>query len=368
VLQPWVISGSRSRTAATIILWLAAASVQGQEQEESEDGLSGVPIVAYLPEAGFILGGYGVYHFRFAGQPASEPASTLPMLAAVTSDKEIGIESTPELFLPGKAYWLVFDLGVRFVPEQSFFGLGNDTRAEEEETYRETVFGFDSSWRARMVDGLYLGVVQTLQWRRVSEVDPDGLLAATQPPGIVGGITSGLGPELAYDTRDNTFAPLRGSYVVLAIPVHGTSLGSEWTFTRLTLDARHFQAISGPHVLAFHLLFDAVIGTAPFDRQPELASATALRGYLRGRFRDRRALSFEIEYRFPIYWRFGGALFIGVGQVAPSVSDLAFDRFHVAGGGGIRFALVPEERINLRLDVGATPDGVHPYFAPGEFY
>jgi outer membrane protein assembly factor BamA len=343
--------------------------VQAQEEQESENGLSGVPIIAYLPEAGFIAGGYGVYHFRFAGQPASEPASTLPLLAAVTSDKEFGIESTPEIFLPGKAYWLVFDLSARLVPDQSFFGMGNDTRAEDEESYRETVLGLDSSWRGRIVDGLYLGVAQTLQWRRVRDVDPDGLLAAARPPGIEGGVTSGLGPELVYDTRDNTFAPLRGSYIVFAIPVHGTTIGSEWTFTRLTLDARHYQAIpGGRHVLAFHLLFDAVLGTAPFDRQAELASATALRGYLRGRFRDRRALSFEIEYRFPIYWRFGGALFVGVGQVAPSVSDLAFDRFHFAGGGGIRFALVPEERINLRLDVGATPDGVHPYFAPAEFY
>jgi len=101
---------------------------------------------------------------------------------------------------------------------------------------------------------------------------------------------------------------------------------------------------------------------------PELASSNALRGYLRGRFRDKQALSFELEYRFPIVWRFGGAAFAGVGQVAPELTDMRFDRFHVAGGAGIRFALVPEERINLRLDVAAAPDGVHPYFAPGEAY
>lgn len=386
-----VIWRLRAREPALLLIWLLAAPAHGQsreaasdrpadesedaqaapaeaKEEESEDGLDWVPIVAFLPETGFLLGGYGVYHFRFAGQPASEPASTVPLLVAVTSKKELGVELSPEFFLPGKAYWLTGDFTGRLVPDNSFFGLGNDTRTADEETYRALAFGADTEWRRLVVGGLYLGVLQTLQWRAVEKVDPDGLLAMIDPPGIGGGWTSGLGPQLAYDTRDNTHAPRRGSFAVLSLPIFGPSTGSEWAFTRITLDVRHFLSLSGPHVLAFHLLFDAVLGTAPFDRLPEIASSNAMRGYLRGRFRDRQALSFEVEYRFPIFWRFGGVVFAGVGQVASSATDMRIERFHVAGGVGIRFTLVPEERLNLRLDVAAAPDGVHPYFAPDEAY
>jgi hypothetical protein len=387
VFRNRAISRRRASQGTLLLLWLAAVPARGQHgqtaedepapeprerpveaEEDAENALSGVPIVAYLPETGFLLGGYGVYHFRFAGQPASEPASTVPLLAAVTSKKELGVELSPELFLPGKAYWLIGDFTARYVPDTSYFGLGNDTRAADEETYAALAFGAETEWRAQLASGLYLGVLQTLQWRGIDEVDPDGLLAMESPPGIGGGFTSGLGPQVAYDTRDNTFAPRRGTFAVLSLPIHGPRLGSEWSFTRITLDARQFVSISGPHVLAFHVLLDAVVGTAPFDRMPELAGAYALRGHLRGRFRDKQALSFEVEYRFPIYWRFGGAVFAGVGQVAPGLTDVRFDRFHFAGGAGIRFALVPEERINLRLDVAASRDGVHPYFAPGEAY
>jgi hypothetical protein len=386
VLRTTVISRLHGREQALLLIWLVAAPARGQvpqnpadepegkretaaeSDEDADDGLSGVPVVAYLPETGFLFGGYGVYHFRFAGQSASEPASTLPLLAAVTSKKELGIDFTPELFWPGKEYWLLGDFTARLVPDASYFGLGNDTREADEETYRALAFGADTEWRRHVAGGLFLGLLQTLQWRGVAEVDPDGLLATTDPPGIGGGWTSGLGPELAYDTRDNTHAPRSGNFALLAVPVHVPSAGSEWAFTRITIDLRHYLSISGPHVLAFHLLFDAVLGTAPFDRLPEIASSNAMRGYLRGRFRDLQALSFEIEYRFPIFWRFGGAAFAGVGQVASSATDMRLSRFHVAGGAGIRFALVPEERINLRLDVAAAPDGVHPYFAPGEAY
>jgi hypothetical protein len=351
-----------------LLLWLASAAARAQDAEAAENGVNGVPIVAYLPETGLLLGGYAVYHFRFAGQSTAEPASTLPVIAAVTTKKELGIELDPELFLPDKTYWLYGEATARFVPKTSYFGLGNATRNDDEEGYQSIVLGLDTEWRRRLVGGLYVGVFQTLQYRSVQDVDPDGLLAADRPPGFEGGISSGLGPELFYDTRDNAYAPRRGSLLSLSLPFFGPTTGSEFRFTRITFDARTYLPLGGRHVLALRGLWDAVIGTAPFDRGPEIGSSSAMRGYVRGRFRDAQALSFEVEWRFPIYWRFGGAAFVGAGRVADRLTDMGWSGFHLAGGIGVRFALVPEERINLRLDVAAAPDAVHPYLAPGEAY
>jgi hypothetical protein len=337
-------------------------------KEREEDGISAFPVVAYLPESGVIFGGYATYHFRFAGQPDSEPASTVPLLAAVTTKKELGFELTPELFTRGKTYWLNGDATARWVPDTSYFGLGNDTDTDDEEVYHSTTFGLDTSVRRLVGDGLYVGLMQTLQWRGTSKLEPERMLATERPDGIDGGWTSGIGAEVAYDTRDNTSAPHYGSYFLLSVPVHTPWLGSEWTFTRVLLDLRQFVQLSGEHILAFRAQSEIIVGDAPFDRLAELGGSGSLRGYVRGQFRDKQSLSFDAEYRFPIYWRFSGVAFVGVGQVAPNFGGLGFDRFHVAGGVGLRFAIVPEERINIRLDVAMAPGAFHGYFSPLEAY
>ena len=59
----------------------------------------------------------------------------------------------------------------------------------------------------------------------------------------------------------------------------------------------------------------------------------------------------QAEYRFPIVWRFSGAAFGSAGQVASAISDIRYSQFHYAGGGGLRFAVLPREGLNLRFDV-----------------
>lgn len=346
----------------------AHAEPKQDDAKEEAEGISALPVVAYLPESGLILGGYATYHFRWPGQPSSEPASTVPLLAAVTTKKELGFELTPELFTVGKTYWLLGDVTARWVPSTNYFGLGNDTELDDEEAYRAITFGLDTNVRRRVVEGVYVGVIQTLQWRGLADLKPDGLLDRERPAGVTGGWTSGIGAELAYDTRDNTSAPHRGSYFLLSVPVHTPWLGSEWTFTRVLLDLRQFVQLTGEHILALRFSSEIVMGDAPFDRLAELGGSGSLRGYVRGQFRDKQSVALDVEYRFPIYWRFSGVAFIGTGQVAPNMGALAFDRWHVAGGVGLRFAIVPEERINVRLDVAAAPGAFRGYFAPREAY
>jgi outer membrane protein assembly factor BamA len=280
------------------------------------------------------------------------------------------LELTPDLFFgDGGEVWLSADLTSRLRPSASYLGQGNDTRLSDEAEHRETLFGLDIDAMHRIgTSDLYAGATQSFEWRRVDRLDPEGLLALTRPNGVEGGLLSGLGPVAVYDSRSSNHSPLRGSFVRLAAPFHTRFLGSDYEFARFDLDAIHFFQLSGEHVLAVRGRWQSVLGTAPFYRMAELGGATLLRGYLRGRFVDRHAVAFEVEYRFPIYWRFGGVAFVGVGQVAPAPIDFAFDRFHAAAGLGLRFALVPEERLKLRLDVAASPDAVRPYFSPEEAF
>ena len=82
-----------------------------------------------------------------------------------------------------------------------------------------------------------------------------------------------------------------------------------------------------------------------------------MRGYFDARFRDKVSVVTQFEYRFPIYWRFGGVVFGAAGQVAPRLSELSFDDLKYAGGLGIRFAVTEDPKVNIRIDFAFSPEG-----------
>ena len=51
-----------------------------------------------------------------------------------------------------------------------------------------------------------------------------------------------------------------------------------------------------------------------------------------------------------------------------AASDFDLNGWHWAAGGGIRFAVNEEERINLRFDTGVTAEGTNYYLAIGEAF
>lgn len=86
-------------------------------------------------------------------------------------------------------------------------------------------------------------------------------------------------------------------------------------------------------------------------------TARSLRGYVRGRYRDRALAALQGEYRSPVRRRLGGVLFAGVGTVAPSLHRLGSGRLLPTHGVGVRLELDPQQRTSVRADYGRGIDG-----------
>lgn len=93
-----------------------------------------------------------------------------------------------------------------------------------------------------------------------------------------------------------------------------------------------------------------------------------MRGYYGGRYRDKKFLGSQVEYRFPIYKRFSGVTFGSAGQVADEMSDFGFSRFKFAAGLGLRFAVLPKENLNLRFDVAHGNETLNYYIVLAESF
>ena len=63
-------------------------------------------------------------------------------------------------------------------------------------------------------------------------------------------------------------------------------------------------------------------------------------------------MAFQTEYRWQFYNRFGMGLFAGIGDVSDDFKNFDLNEFKYSFGTGIRFAVVPSQRINIRMDIG----------------
>jgi hypothetical protein len=335
----------------------AAARERGEAEPEPRSPRTSwfaVPGVFDTPETGFGFGAIaGVYRPLEAGLRSS----SLSLSAAYTLRHHALLDL--ELQLVTRRGLVALTVEAERFPEK-FFGVGRESARSAEEDFTPRYVDVVLSPARRWSSGLHAGPTFHVRAEELTRAERGGRIAAGEIPGTEPYLALGVGPSVAWDTRDSVFQPRRGGYAAARLLVYprGAVRG---VLARWTLDLRHFRRITAGHVLATNASFSGTHGDAPMTLLPKLGSAHLLRGYLEGRWRDRLAWSAQAEYRLPIVWRFGGVIFGGMGDVARRFSNLAGTTPRLAGGGGLRLR-VNDEGVNLRADFAWGAEGRAFYF------
>ena len=128
--------------------------------------------------------------------------------------------------------------------------------------------------------------------------------------------------------------------------------------------------LSEPHPLRPYELTGKLLGADQLavddvwrarDQLALVGSSSMLRGYTKGRYRDRTLLGAQVEFRAPVYGRFSSVLFAGGGAVAPSPRLLTTASVLPSYGGGLRYAMGQSGGSLIRLDVGLGRDAMGIY-------
>ncbi|UCD84301.1 MAG: BamA/TamA family outer membrane protein [Deltaproteobacteria bacterium] len=332
-------------------------------ENEIKKGFGVAPFASpgYTPETGFVLGGAVVFTYRAEDSTAEDRPSSLELLLMYSQKQQLGISITPDFYFDNEDWEAKMVLTYSDYPDV-FYGIGNDTD-EDKEDYKTERIGLQPWIIRKIYSNLKFGIMYELNGFDVSE---EGVaLVSLSPTGSDGGINSGSGPLLEWDTRDNIFCSSKGGWYRFYAGFYRDWLGSDFNYELYTLDLRHYVAMLSSHILAFQVYGRFSEGEVPF---PWLSKLKLLRGIVGGRFRDRYAYASQVEYRYPIAWRFSGVAFAGVGDVSGSLGNFEIDEMKFAGGGGIRFAVNRQEKINIRLDIGASPWGICFYFHIAEVF
>lgn len=311
---------------------------------------TGYPAYFYLPEVGHAIGAAASYSFDSSkGRDSVSSKSNIRLVSAYTSRRLMMV------FMPYSVFWnedknyLFGELGF-FKYRYFYYGIGNNTLLEKEEVYQVNFPRLYLGYTHKVVGDLGLGVSYWLEDFNQEEVLDGGLVDNVF--GGHGSLSSGLGPLLVYDTRNHSIFPEKGWYVEGRWMWFDRFLGSSNTFYKGFVDAMYYYPVHKKAVLATNFNFRFAGGDVPFNMMSMLGGDKKLRGIYLGRYRENNSLLLQSEYRLDLVWRIGLSVFGGLGQVYDRTSYLKMDDWNWTVGGGLRFKLDPQSKLNLRLDYG----------------
>ena len=354
-----------------------------------------IPVIFYQAETGVGYGLGGLLSGRLGGDTATTRPSNVRIQYWTTQKKQSLAQLVHSVYTPGEKFYLngeisAYDLAL------FYYGIGNDTQDKNESLQGYQLFIINQRIQKQVAKKVFFGAqyrLTDISQLKTDEQSKDGqtnyflLDPRVSERERRGTRVSGLGPVLTLDTRDVPLAAFHGDLVDFGVTFNGTGLGSDYRFVRYQLDLRHFQPIGSTNtILALQYLTQLHTGEVPFRELAGLGAnlggslyntANLLRGIYEQRFRDRQMMMFQAELRQKLFpnsgnsflRRFDGAVFGGVGQTGYSVQDYTLNGTKVAGGAGIRFALIRSDRVNLRFDyAGGTGSAPGLYFAIGEAF
>jgi len=262
--------------------------------------------------------------------------------------------------------WIEARASYELKPALFFHGIGNETVADSSPGIGPREASTATRFRESRALGLltlgasigdegdrsHVGVTGLFNQREFGsehkdfdEPSIDEVYDTSQIPGFDDGATVlEVTPTFVYDSRNLEATPSEGVYLDLfgghTAPI--TDDADYWHYGAAF--ATFVDLYKGSRVLSIRTTLEAVHGNddaIPFTDLMKLGGPNSLRGYQLDRFRDKLSALGTLEYRYPIHQMVSGEVFMDVGRVGQSYTEV-FDReglqdFHFGGGLGFVF-------------------------------
>jgi outer membrane protein assembly factor BamA len=308
------------------------------------------PFIYYSPETKLAFGGGGILNFRAGHDKKQTRASTVWAFGTYNLAGQFQVVVKPEIYFERNRFFLSGNLRYERTP-QNFFGIGNDMPSTAEESYTPRIVTVQVGVKKRLLGHLFAGVQYDFEQMTMEKVEPGGILSSGTIAGSRGGLLSGFGASLDWDTRDGVLYPRKGVFFQLTADTYGAMTGSDFTFTSLKLDCREYFLVAPNQVLALQAYIRSTAGEVPFHKLALLGGESLMRGYYKGRFRDKDILAVQVEYRVMVTKRIGVAGFAGLAEVFPGFADFRLNDIKYSLGTGVRYVVNKREGTTLRLDM-----------------
>ena len=315
------------------------------------------PAFGYQPETSMQLGAVGIWALKSKDKSQTEfqRQSTFTPFLLFTFRKQVLTEMNLDYYF-SNGYNL--NISPRFFTfPDLYFGVGNDNNPDVSESYTNTYGQVDGQFYIPVKSNLFIGTAFDLHFTHLKDKVEGGMLVSDNVTGANGGKIIGLGPAFKFESRNNVIYPTKG-YLIAGQTVF--NLLGDFNYNSYTIDFRkYFSTNNEKHIFAWqvNMRFSSE-GDVPFYKLPQLGGDSRLRGIANASlYRDKQVVFSQIEYRRYLFWRLGMVAFAGAGDVVNKIGDFEISEFKYVFGTGLRFAVLPAQKLNLRFDFGAGKGG-----------
>lgn len=177
-------------------------------------------------------------------------------------------------------------------------------------------------------------------------------------------VSSGLGINLEYDSRDMPINSYSGRHLNLDTLFNDEALGSDSTYQSYSAAFRSYHRLTDSIVLAWELQGCHRGGNAPLWD----ACTIKLRGFSATDYLGKSSASAQTEARWQMSKRWGLVGFGGAGFVGDSFNNIREREAIPSYGVGLRFSVLPAKRVNIRLDFAWSTDSDAIHLSVGEAF
>jgi hypothetical protein len=340
------------------------------EIKDTRKHLSIVPAMGYTLQTGFagILSANMAY---YTDTGKDTKISSISTSVTYSQYRQTIIPLQVNIWTKGNRFNLITD--IRFISYPSdIFGLGGRTDPNKGVTINFSGLKLHQTIMKALSGNVYMGVGYYFdKFWDIRAVDQVSRTVDHQITRQLGKKETASGGTLRflYDTRLNQINPSQGVYYSITYRSNLKSLGSDSNSTALQVDARtyfHFP-LASKNVLAFWMLdWLMTDGTPPYLLLPSTGwddSYNTGRGYIQGRFRGRKMLYLESEYRFGLSRNglLGGVAFVNIQNFSSDLSA-QYSKIFPGYGIGLRLKLNKYSGANLCVDYGFGQNGSKGFF------
>ncbi len=318
-----------------------------------------LPALGYTPATQF-FGGISLTGSFYSDDPDSVNLSVINLRANYTMKGQIFFPLWLNYWSKGNRFNFPIEFTYFHYPQLTY-DLGGESTVENVTKLEYYYVLLRAPVLKRIVRDFYAGAGYALDYRwEITILEP--------PPGEDDYKNYGFndrslsaGPTLnvLYDSRHNLKNPQHGFYTYVVYRYNSLRMGSDDNWQGLTVDVRKYFKLkeNSPNVLGFWSYNNMVLsGIPPYLDLPSTGRDTYWnqgRGYIQDRFRGKRLLALEGEYRFVISRSglFGAVVFANVQTVAEEL-DERIDNLWPSVGLGFRIKLNKHSNTNLCIDFG----------------
>jgi outer membrane protein assembly factor BamA len=279
------------------------------------------------------------------------------------------VVSIPDFELrQGTDYSLAVDLILDYDKylKNGFFGVGPDSRFDDREEYTREPFEATVVFSRGVARQTVLQAGARYRWIRNSNVT-DSSTIPTSGSSLSSGIATAFSVTASarYDTRDSYINPSRGT-VIRGEAELAPSVGSASFFRAGGTMQWYTPDVYPKTVFAFRLSGQMIDGPGlPIQFMLPLGGNQTLRGFPQDRFLGRVSLVGNVEFRFPLLWRFGAVAGLDAGKVWMNLSAIDLTGWRANTLFGIRFHM---DTFIVRADLGLGPETTGFYLNFGQLF